>query len=390
MPKDQIPVPSNNSPAKIVFVRQKFTAFGGAELILDATMSAMVAKGIEVSLVGRSWNARQDIKFILCNPPRFPRIWREQRFANAACAIIGKLGTPIVQSHERIACCDIFCADEGVHAAYVEHRARGLGKLSAAMLRLHPYHRNMIANERRMFTSPRLRFVIVNSAMVAQEISSHYAVSKDRIFHLPLGFDLDRFNLRAKNLFRKSVRHELGVHSDRPVLLMVGSGYKRKGLDTAIRALAHANSDAELWVIGRDKNPNFYERLAARNSLGCRLRILGPVLDPLPYFGAADVLILPSIYDPFGAVVIEALACGLPVITSTSCGGREAASLLDGELVQDTYDVAGFTKAIDRGLEIAADPATAEKARLIAQNYSFDAMINRAFALYEKLQLARG
>src|SRR5262249_39098625 len=142
----------------------------------------------------------------------------------------------LVQSHERLPCCDIFRAGDGSHAAFIEHRARGLNPLSAAILRLHPYHRSVIALEREMFAGEKLRAVLVNSQMVADEITRLYSVPSEKIHFVPNGIDLQRFKPEARAAHREMKRKELGT--TRPVLLFVGSGYKRKGLDTAIRALA--------------------------------------------------------------------------------------------------------------------------------------------------------
>ena len=80
----------------------------------------------------------------------------------------------LVQAHERMSCCDIFRAGDGVHATFVEQRMRGLGVLARTALALHPFHRSVIALEREMFTSPRLKAVIANSNMVAEDISKRF------------------------------------------------------------------------------------------------------------------------------------------------------------------------------------------------------------------------
>jgi UDP-glucose:(heptosyl)LPS alpha-1,3-glucosyltransferase len=113
--------------------------------------------------------------------------------------------------------------------------------------------------------------------------------------------------------------------------------------------------------------------------------MIGPQADPLPYYAAADVLILPSIYDPFPSTVLEALACGLPVVTSTACGAREIVARLDRGLVRDATDVAGLAEALRLAFELAARPAIAAEARAIANDYSIDQMIDRMLSVYAAL-----
>jgi len=372
---------------RIIFVRQQFTPFGGGELILDRTITAMAARGVRVALLARSWTGREDIEFIRCDPPRFPRAWRETRFARAACERLGHESGSIVQAHERIPCCDVFRAGDGVHAAYLENRARGMTKLARLAQWLDPHHRSVLRLERALFQNPRLQAVLVNSAMIADEIVRHFSYPRERIHLVPNGIDLTRFHPSARAEHRAKIRERLGVDNTRPVVLFIGSGFKRKGLAAAIAALALSRIDAELWVIGGDRRSGAYAAQASHAGLAAtRLRLIGPVADPLPYYAGADALILPAVYDPFPSTVIEALACGLPVVTSTGCGAREAAARLDPNLVRDQCDVEGLAEALRRALDLATKPATVDQARTIANEYGIDAMIERMLPVYGQLQ----
>ncbi|MEX2129662.1 MAG: glycosyltransferase family 4 protein [Xanthobacteraceae bacterium] len=386
MPHPPNPVQPARLPSRLIFVRQQFTPFGGGELILDRMITAIMARGGRAALLCRWWTGRQDIEIIRCDPPRFPRFARERRFARAACERLEREEHAFVQSHERMPCCDIFRAGDGVHAAFLEHRARGLSALGRAAMLLHPFHRATLALEREMFASPRLKAVLANSAMVADEVVRHFSYPRERIHLVPNGIDLARFLSAARERHRAEVRKRLGADSARPAVLFVGSGYKRKGLDAAIAALAASRSDAELWVVGSDSRSGSYTAMAERAGLAPRFRLIGPVPDPLPYYAAADVLILPSIYDPFPSTVIEALACGLPVVTSTTCGARDAVARLDRGLVRDACDIAGLAEAVRRALELAGKPATADAARAIASEYDIDRMIERMLSVYAGLR----
>ncbi len=351
-------------------------------------MAALKERGVDVALLGRSWSGGRDVEFIECNPSRFPRFRRERKFATVACERLARESDALVQSHERIPCCDVFRAGDGVHAAFIEHRKRGMSSLAGAALSLHPFHRSVIELEREMFASTRLRAVIANSQMVADEIARHFNFSRDKIHLVANGIDLARFHPVARAHLRASTRRELGTDEQKPVALFVGSGFKRKGLDASIAALAKCDGRPELWVVGHDRHPSAYKRLAERG--GVKLRIIGPVNDPLPFYAGADILLLPSIYDPFPSTAIEALACGLPVVTSTSCGAKEAVGKLDPGLVRDAYDVAGLADAVTRALALAADPKTVDRARTIANEYDMNAMIGRLLQLYASLGLGNG
>ena len=154
MPQSPNPVQPKGQP-RLIFVRQQFSPFGGGELILDRTMGELAKRGVRIALVARAWTGGNDVEFIPCDPPRFPRFLRERRFADAACALIAGERNAIVQAHERIPCCDIFRAGDGVHAAFLAARARGMNPLARTAQALSLFHRSTLALKKAMFRKPR-------------------------------------------------------------------------------------------------------------------------------------------------------------------------------------------------------------------------------------------
>lgn len=370
----------------IIFIRQQFTQFGGAELILDRMLTALAARHKRVALLGRSWLGGRNVEFIRCDPPKGTRAFRETLFARAACRLIAREKGALVQAHERVPCCDIFRAGDGVHAAYLEQKQRTQTAFGRLKDRFSLFHRNTLALERKLFASPRLQAVIVNSEMVADNIGRHFEFPRKRIHLVPNGIDLARFRPQARSEHRAAVRARLGIPETKPVALFVGSGFERKGLRPAIHAAA-ACDDVELWAIGHDRRPASYVAEAERAGLGKRFRLIGTT-DPLPYYAAADTLILPSFYDPFPSTVIEALACGLPVVTTTGCGARDVVRRLDARLVRDVLECEGLAEALRAAFALAAKPETAARARLIAEEFSIDRMIDRMLAVHDFVRAA--
>jgi UDP-glucose:(heptosyl)LPS alpha-1,3-glucosyltransferase len=376
---------------RITFVRQTFSSYGGAELILDRLIRALGDEGADVSIISRAWpHGEKGLCFIPCNPSRFGRALRDRRFVAAACRLLAQQNRTLVQAHERVPCCDIFRAGDGVHVAYLEKRGQGMSGIARAAMQMSPFHRSILGLERSLFASRRVKAVVVNSAMVADEIVRVFGYPQERIHLVPNGIDLSRFSPDMRAVHRGPVRQRLGVPEDKPVALFVGSGFGRKGLAKAIEALSRSHGDAELWVIGHDRRPAAYATIAERLGVGSRVRLLGPQSDTLPYYAAADVFVLPSIYDPFPSAVIEALACGLPVVTSTGCGAREAAGGLDPSLVRDALDAEGLAEAIDRSINLSSLPTTAREARGIAINYDMDRMVGSMLSLYRQFAPVAG
>ena len=184
---------------------------------------------------------------------------------------------------------------------------------------------------------------------------------------------------------RTAVRASLGIAPAAPLFLFVGSGFERKGLPAALRALAQLPA-AQLLVIGRDRRVARYQALAEKLGLGARAQFLGALADVKPYYGAADALVLPTLYDPFPNVALEAMASGLPVITSTTSGAAELIANGHNGYVCDALDtetLAAHLRAVVAAPERHA--ALCEAARRTVEPLTLAAMSRQWLALYERL-----
>ena len=211
-------------------------------------------------------------EFVRCDPFHVGRLWRDASFARAACQAVAQRRFDLVQSHERIGCCDIYRAGDGVHAQWLDNRRRVLGAWGRLGVRLNPYHAYVLAAERRLFASERLRAVICNSRMVAGEIRRRFAVQEDRLHVIYNGVDLDAFHPRLRDQHRREVRARLDIADSEMVYLMVGSGFERKGVPQLLEALARlSNRAARLVVVGADRRTNALRRRADALGLGSRV-----------------------------------------------------------------------------------------------------------------------
>jgi UDP-glucose:(heptosyl)LPS alpha-1,3-glucosyltransferase len=138
------------------------------------------------------------------------------------------------------------------------------------------------------------------------------------------------------------VRERHGIPGDAVVFLQVGSGFERKNVATAMRALAELPAHAWLVVVGRERKRAAYAELARTLGVADRVLLAGPQADPRPFYGAADAFVLPTLYDPCPNAALEAMACALPVITSTKSGAAELVRAHDAGLVCPARDVAGL------------------------------------------------
>lgn len=375
---------------KLAVVRQKYTPFGGAERFVERALGALVAQGTEVTLLCREWAGGEQGGFAveICDPP-YSRIKgrtaRDASFARAVQEIIAQGRFDLVQSHERIPGCHIYRAGDGVHATWLELRDAARGGMARLATALSPWHRHTLAAEAAMFRHPDLQAVICNSRMVMDDIARRFGVAADKLHLIHNGVDTARFHPGLRGEHRTVLRTEVGCGDTAKVVLFVGSGYERKGVPTLIDALARLPRDVELWVVGRDKAQAAMERRASRAGVAGRVRFFGPRQDVRPFYGAADLFCLPTLYDPFPNAALEALACGLPVVTTPTCGAAELIDEGRNGSVCAAGDAATLAACLEALLAAGPTPEQRAAARASVEAYTLEATAGRLLDLYRTL-----
>lgn len=352
----------------IALIRQRYTAFGGAERFVAGAMQALREHGAQLTIVTRQWASDDDHHSLICNPPYLGSLWRDWGFARCVCRTLARQQFDLVQSHERIACCDIYRAGDGVHREWLKQRGRTLGILGRMAIALNPYHRYVLAAEHKLFHSPRLKAVICNSRMVKAEIQEHFGLPEDKLHVIYSGVDTNAFHPGLKTLHRAALRQQWGIPADAPLFLFVGSGFERKGLRALLLAMARLSPASHLMVVGKDKHLERYRQLAAQLGLAARVHYAGGQADPRPYYGAADAFALPTRYDPFPNAALEAFASGLPVITSTKSGAAELIKNGHNGYVCDALD----ERCLAQSMEAVLGPGLAD--RQMAARATVDAL----------------
>ena len=368
---------------RLALVRARFDAQGGAERFVQSALGALQGRGVDVTLVTRRW-PRGDTPAIVVNPFHVGSLWRDAGFARAACAALAERHFDLVQSHERIPCCDIYRAGDGVHASWLEARARVQPPMARAGTWLSPHHRFVLAAERSLFASPRLKAVICNAESVREDIARRFGVPRDRLVLIRNAVDSTHFQPGLRKSLGNSTRARLGIPVDATVFALVGSGFERKGVAAFLHALARRREPAWGLIVGRDKRERPYGALSVRLGVAARVRFVGGAADVRPLLAAADAFVLPALYDPFPNAALEAMASGLPVVTSASCGTSELIEEGVSGFVRDALDVAGLAAALDQ-LNPPAARRMGEAARAAVAALTPERMAGEFVALYERL-----
>jgi UDP-glucose:(heptosyl)LPS alpha-1,3-glucosyltransferase len=327
---------------KIAFVRRGYSPSGGAETYLKRLAHGIVDAGHEVQLIsGNQWPS-DDWPF---GSLRRLRANSVIGFADELENIRPQLDCDFLFSLERVWSCDIYRAGDGVHRAWLTRRRKFEVPLKQFVRTINRKHRDILQLEESLFAHRRAKRVIVASQMVQDEIRDLYGYPANQIEIIRNGIPIDKY--RFDLALRTKSREDLKLRSDQIALLFAGSGWDRKGLLFAIQAMALCrNKRLRLLVAGRG-NERFYKTKRLRFWLEEPVRFLGEVADLTPMYAAADIFILPTIYDPFSNACLEALACGLPVITTRSNGFSEIIEDgMHGSIVEHAGNLVALRDAI--------------------------------------------
>ncbi|NOX54789.1 MAG: glycosyltransferase family 4 protein [Planctomycetes bacterium] len=366
---------------RIAVVRQQYRAHGGAERFVTALATVLEEQGHHVTLIARNWSGWPNV--IRCDPPRFGRIGREWGFARAVLRELARRDFDLVQCHERIPGCEVYRAGDGVHREWLRQRRRVLSWPARLWLTVSPFHRYVLRAEKALYHHPNLRLVICNSRMVMRDILEHFQMDPAKLRVVYNGVDTRRFHPSLRR-YRRVLRAQWGVGPEASVFLFVGSGFEIKGLRSVLAALGHVEG-AHLVVVGRDKALPRFRRAANRLGIGPRVHFAGVQRDVAPFYGAADAFVLPSLYDSFPNAVLEAMATGLPVITSTKCGGAELIREGRSGYVCDALDIEGLSCAMRRLTDPNRRREMGQEARRTVEPLTPAAMRDRLLHIYHEL-----
>ncbi len=343
-------------------MRRGYSPSGGAESYLKRLTHGIVVLGHEAQLVATDDWPASDWSFGSIN-----RVEADSAigFANELEKLRPQLGCDVLMSLERIWRCDVYRAGDGVHQAWLNRRRKFEMPLQRFVRGVNRKHRDILQLEESLFAKGAAGRVIANSEMVKKEIVDIYRYPADKVDIVRNGVPLDQF--RFDPATREKSRADLKLKPDEIALLFAGSGWERKGLRFAIEAMELCRDrKLRLMVAGRGDARGYKPKRFFTEE---PVRFLGEVADLRPIYAAADIFILPSIYDPFSNACLEALASGLPVVTTRDNGFSEIIENgVHGSVVDLPNNVSGLRDAIRFWLdELRRSSARSKVTELAAQ-----------------------
>ena len=374
---------------KIALIRKEYTlSWGGAESYVVNLSRQLLEMGHEVHIFANTWDTTSDKRIIFHRVPMSTLYspLKNLSFALNSKRLLKKETFDIVCGFSQAYPQDVYRMGDGLHLHFL--RTQSPHPFRRLLHYLNPRHLLILFVEKQIFRSGNYHQIIANSRMCKRQAMHYYQVPEDRIKVIYNGVDLKRFNPGVRDTCRAEMQEKLHINDEDTVVLFVSRNYKRKGLRHLIESLYLMGEKAhtiKVLVVGRG-NPKSYQRLALKCGLSDNLLFLGEERVLEKYYGVSDLLVLPTLYDPFSNVCLEALACGLPVITTKSNGAAEIIEEgKNGYVIEDARDKEELSRKISLFLSKDVKEEMRNHAAASARPYTVVENAQKSLALYEKV-----
>jgi len=331
---------------KITFLRLKSNKFGGAERYLQRLQEELKKRNIDFEIKHSS-------------APNFLASWIKAVWFNLESCLFK--GNKFYFSLDRISCPDIYRAGDGVHRKFLKIENKS---------KINPLHLVYLFIEKRAFN--RAKRIIAISNMVKKDIIEEYGIDPDKIEVIYNGIPL-----KEKVLF-DNIKKEFGIINEK-ILLYVGSGFKRKGVKEALDIIAKLKGDFKFFIIGKEKNLQWYKNYAKNLGIEEKVIFTGPRTDVDKFYSMADIFIFPTKYEPFGSVIIEALNFENVVFTTKTCGGGEILPkewIIDENIVGKIQSLLNNPEALEK---------SKKEAKEIAKNFSIEKNVEKTLKVIHEV-----
>ena len=369
---------------KIALAIENFsTRAGGAESYAVALAEALSEAGWQVHLIGLSWEGLPAgaVFHRLRIPAFLPPSLQMLLFALRHRRLVAESDFDVVLGFGNTITMNVYQSHGGVHwvstarKVYSEPSAlrRAIKRL---LIRLTPKQWVRHYIESAAFRiRPRPKIVAI-SDMVSEDMQKAYGVAPEAIRVIYNGVDTARYAPDRQGRLRGPIRRRLGIAEDETVFLLVSYDLKKKGIGPLVEAAGclHRRHPGRfrVLVVGGTPSAAVQRRIRALD-LGAVLFFEGKTASAEGYFASADAFVLPTFYDACSLVVFEAMACGLPVITTTANG---AAGILtdgaEGYVVGHPPRPETLAEKMERMLDPAVRTAMGEAARETARAYTIE------------------
>lgn len=346
-------------PRSIALALEKFKKHsGGAESYALSLAETLIQRGWEVHLYAQEWDGSpSEAIFHRISVLRYLPAWAQMLFfALKHKNMVQKENFDVVVGFGNTIFMNVYQSHGGVHRYSTRRKCFSIRNpllrfFKRVLVFLSPKDKVRNWIESAPFRQHPPQKIIAISQMVVDDFVSFYKVKPADISLIYNGIDLGKFNPGIRAEFRGGLRKELNVADDQVVFLFLSYTLRKKGIYPLIEAAAildkRHRERFKVVVVGKEPERSILEKVY-EYGLSETVLFHGPTKNPLLYFANSDVFVLPTYYDTCSLVTIEAMACGVPVITS-ECNGAAGIidSGVDGHVVKHPPDPKSLAQVME-------------------------------------------
>lgn len=381
---------------KIAILLDKFLPSRGGERYFSFLTKELAAKGHEVHVFATKTEETDKLPYRVHLVPvaRFPRWLRILSFRRNSARIIKEYDFDIIHGVAESSVVNVLNPHGGVEPAYLKQEFASISnpiyyayKIIKRYLSVRHYLETGL--QRRLYAGTNLRKVIAISSMIKRDIVQYYGFPEERIAVVFNSVDLERFHPHNRDLYRRGKRTELGVDDRSLLLLFAGNNYRLKGVRTLIIALARLlrrfpDQDFRLVIAGRGHDGG-YRRLARKLGIADKVLFAGAVTEMERWYAASDIYVHPTFYDSCSLTVLEALASGLPAVTTRFNGAAEAIQSDEaGAIIDNPADPEELANAISKYVDAGKRNQALTSSRGCMEQYSPERNLTETIGAYHE------
>lgn len=368
----------------IAVIIPKYGLLGGAEsFAYELAERLAVKKEFNIHVFANRWKiGSAPIVYHKVPIIPFPRWIRPVSFAYFANKMIQNGSFDLIHSHDRIFEMDLFTFHGIPHETWIKKTKRKSLSL---------FDRSMAWVEKKGITNKRMSLIMPVSSLVKEELVNCYNIPGQKLNVIHPGISPDRFLSLDKEKCRRQISKKHGLSSKDVIMLFVSMNFELKRLDLLIKGMAasvlkNKNSlNLKLMVVGKGNKDRY---LSIARSLGIAERIVfaGISHEIEKYYLACDMFVMPSMFDTFGIVVLEAMAAGLPVVITQQVGARDLVEPgANGMILSKNPLPSEVAEAINKLTDNRRRRQMGKNGKKVAFTHTWDKTADRVARIYQQV-----
>ncbi len=357
-------------PIKIAFLKTRLEKKGGLEKYTQRLIEAFSQKNCLTYLLCAHSTGSSAVHHVFFPSNFVPQYKKMALFDKKVQKWIHQNRPEIVFGLDRNSFQTHIRLGNGIHKAYLQIRSQYEGPFKRWSFQKNPLHQKILELEKTALENPYLQRVYTNSHLVKEQALSYYKINPEKIKVIHNGVEWKEF----KSSFEawEEVKKNQTLFPSRFTFLFLGNGFYRKGLLPLMEALSVIpNKEWQLLVLGKEKKLSFFKKQAEKLKIKEHIFFLGEQKDPTFFYQIADTLVIPSFYDPFANVTLEALAMGVPVISSLSNGASEILTKENGFIIPDLFQKESFQEVLEKAMRFPKTRKAASFIRSTVEKFDF-------------------